>query len=254
MRESFRTLACCLLAAGYLYNVAPCGAVDERAIEELSRCVVLLENSVNEKYITGVLVDGAAPRILTNYHILSSSADTISAYVNAADGTIEKCPCRFIKGDPLRDMALFSLSLPRLPSTNAGVDTRAAGGRPAIRRGREVLFLGFPLYYGIMTEPGSGKRIKRPVCRKGMIASEISDGEYMIDAMVNNGNSGSPVFVLIPARQGAAARYVFAGLIKEYQHDQIPCSINGTMIKVPHNAGLGIVIPVDVIADFVGRE
>lgn len=262
------------LAGAVLMSVACAGAADEGdraealAAEQLSRCVVYLENDANGAYITGTLLYPDGTTIVTNYHVLSASTDPVHVYLNTADNGVERFACTFLKGDPQRDIAVFRLSFggknrPQLsaegfaednsgsvtlPYTNRYLTAGLFASPEEIRRGYRVAFLGFPLSYGMPVEGRTKRVVKSPVYRTGTVASEAFNGEFLIDAMVSNGNSGSPVFV----RSGRGRRYAFVGIIKEFQRDTIRVKMDdGKTADVPHNAGLGVVIPVGVIEVFL---
>jgi S1-C subfamily serine protease len=245
--------------------------IEASLAEAMSLCVVYLDDTTSNKYITGTLLYSAGPVIVTNYHILSSSTDTVRAYLSTPDNRIEKFCCTFIKGDRLKDIAVFRVQVPDKYGDRLIVkfgETVSKGGVSAanrcltadyyadpalIRRGYRVVFLGFPLNYGLAYDEHAGQLIKQPVFRSGRIATEIINGEFLIDAMVSNGNSGSPVFVRTGGREAPARSpaYLLIGIIKEYQHDSIKMHLEGRVVEIPHNTGLGVVIPVDEVKRFL---
>jgi S1-C subfamily serine protease len=249
-------------------------ATEAALADTLSASVVYLENDSNEKYITGTLVYSSSTLVLTNYHFLSSSTDVVHVSLNTAANTIEKFRCVFVKGDRKHDLAAFRIILDEkqlselvaggfvsrdthrltLPYTNRYL-TRSSFARPSsVRRGCTIVFLGFPLNYGITVEKATRKLIKKPVFRSGKIASEVFNDEFLIDAMVSNGNSGSPVFIRsVTSRRGASHPcYKLIGIMKEFQHDTVTVDLEADgRVNIPHNAGLGIVIPVDIIETFI---
>ncbi len=107
--------------------------------------------------------------------------------------------------------------------------------------------------YGINYNEKRQETIKAPILKNGIIASEVFKNEFIVDAMVNNGNSGSPVFM--QSNKKSILGYVFTGIVKQFQHDSIKVKLNGSQKeKIPHNSGMGIVVPSQVIADFIKRE
>lgn len=85
---------------------------------------------------------------------------------------------------------------------------------------------------------------KSPIVRFGRIASSLRSNEFLIDAMVNHGNSGSPVFVVVrePRVAGVSVGLRFAGLVKGFLSDNISYKSDlGHTISLPHNSGLGVV-------------
>lgn len=135
--------------------------------------------------------------------------------------------------------------------------------------------MGFPLNQGLVTKkiprvlktPNGHKEIllppivrliqKTPVAGYGRIASESVGGFFLIDAMVNQGNSGSPVFVRKGVREKTGPRcdYDFIGIIKGYKSDNIVFrSEDGHTMAVPHNSGLVIVISIEAIRKFINAD
>lgn len=216
--------------------------------DALSSCVVFLKNDTSGAYITGTLLKTTDTFVLTNYHFLDGEKDEVYAYVNVSSSATERVPCIFVKGDRRLDLALFRPAA-GLPSANSSLSPGSFADDRDIRRGYRVAFLGFPLNYGLEVEKDTHRLIKRPVFRTGTIASENLDGEFLIGAMVSNGNSGSPVFVRSVNKNTPG--YTLIGIIKEYQHDTIKVDLNGKETEIPHNTGLGIVIPIGVIKEFV---
>lgn len=239
----------------------------------LSSCVVFLKNDTNDKYITGTVFKTSGTVVLTNYHILRGTRDEVYAYFNTASNTVERFRCELLKADPGLDLALFRVTLQgktteqlvaggfvtnggpqvQMPSTNRYLSPESFADDADIRRGYRIAFLGFPLNYGLTVEKDTHHLLKRPVFRTGTIASENLDGEFLVAAMVSNGNSGSPVFVRAVYKSGNATSlgYKLIGVIKEFQHDTIAATFDGKTAEIPHNTGLGIVIPIGVIKEFI---
>jgi S1-C subfamily serine protease len=173
-------------------------------------------------------------------------------YLNTAGGSASAFACRLVKGDRMRDLAAFRIGAAALPPGNDCLPRARFAGPGAVHRGRRILFLGFPLNYGMQADPEGGGLRKLPIARTGIIASEPGVDEFLIDAMVSNGNSGSPVFVRAGKGRRAAPGYRLAGIMKEFQHDTIPLRRDdGSARKIPHNTGLAAVIPADAIAAFL---
>jgi S1-C subfamily serine protease len=233
-------------------------------VEALSASVILLENDSRDLYLTGTLFFSSGPVVITNYHLLEADTDTVHVFLTNESGDAEKFSAELIQGDRTLDIAAFRIVPSRpgqiIPPMRSGIPpagyiagnqclTTASFACPGdIRRGVRVVFLGFPLHYGMDIKPGGLRLSKSPIVREGFIASVVARGEFLIDAMVSNGNSGSPVFI----RSSKGPR--IAGIIKEFQHDSIPFrSESGTMTAIPHNAGLGAVIPIQTVAAFLER-
>lgn len=221
--------------------------------ETLSPYVVLIENTANAKYCTGTLFSSSGTIVLTNYHILDSSGDAVNAYLSDAGGKAARYPCRFIKGDAQKDMAVFAVECSS-GLLQKGFSLDVCAGDREITRGIRIVFLGFPLYYGMTFNSVTHRTLEYPVFRTGTIASEIDHQEFLIDAMVSNGNSGSPVFIHIVEGKGHLS-YRLVGIIKQYQHDTILFKDGaGAWNRVPHNTGLGVVIPAEEVKRFLGQD
>jgi len=293
-QRSAATIRCAVLLFFLSNLLSPCfgqhfwveeNEIEARLVDDISRCVVYLNDDTHDKYITGTLILSSGPVIVTNYHLLISSTDTVRVYLNTRNNTAEAFPCTFLKGDRENDLAAFRVQVSgktraqltdggfwnereshfQLPSTNNCL-LPVHFARPAdIRRGCRIAFLGFPLNYGISVEPVTGNLVKKPIFRSGVIASEVSGNEFLIDAMVSNGNSASPVFVRTGATRrsnnsakkavegdGFEPAYRLIGIMKEFQHDSIKIhGGDGSIQAIPHNAGIGVVIPVNVIKEFL---
>jgi S1-C subfamily serine protease len=227
---------------------------DAVLIERLSSSVVLVENDTNDRYLTGTLVAGAEPRVVTNYHLLSSTGDAVRVYMNAPDDRLVSFRCRLIKGDPALDLALFAIDLggKSMSSNNKPVPRAPFAAEKRLQRGVPVCFLGFPLHYGIGTDIPVHRITKIPVYRAGTIATEVFNSEFLIDAMVSSGNSGSAVFIRTARGTEQSEVFLFAGILKEFQHDTIEVkNPGGRTMALPHNTGLGVVIPAPVIEKFI---
>jgi S1-C subfamily serine protease len=279
-------LRCCLCAASLAVLPVPSpaqsaadlwmkeGQIEADMAEMLSTTVVYVRDDTSSHYITGLLLKTTTTVVLTNYHLLASTQDAVYAYLNTIDNRVERFRCEYLKGDAALDLAVFRITLQdksvrellsdgfvqkstgavEMPYTNRYLSAAAFAGDAEIRRGYRVAFLGFPMGYGLVEDGAAQGLVKSPVFRSGHVASEIFNGEFLIDAMVSNGNSGSPVFVrsVYAGSGGTVPGYRFAGLMKEFQRDTITVYSKGKKAgQVPHNAGLGIVIPAGVVREFL---
>lgn len=244
------------------------GIIEDWAINAICPAVPYVVNEANGSSLSGILIRSKkGPMVLlTNSHFINDierEKQSIVAYMMVNDKLI-RWKCKFENIDRSSDLAMFTFSYEENDTTfresvewaeanNYGlcISSTTAGDHNSITRGRNILFLGFPLGFGI-------DRKKEPIARYGHISSRPdSDGMFLIDAMVNNGNSGSPVFV----RDGEDSNgmiicsYRFVGIIKGY----IPAYVeyksnNGDSIKLPHNSGLGIVIGINKINIFMEKS
>ncbi len=138
--------------------------------------------------------------------------------------------------------------------------------------GKNVMFLGFPLGKGLgyiipqETIHFQGARakvnlppqlaFKTPIARFGKVASLPDGRNFFIDAMVNHGNSGSPVFLRTGAKTegGAQLDYRFCGIIRGFESDNVVFKgENGVEMSLPHNSGLALVISIKAIAEFLSE-
>lgn len=258
--------------------------LDIQFSEETSAYVALVRNLTRGNFNSGVIIyDPVSPVVVTNCHLLVSTSDLVYIYMEGSDKKLIGFPTRYRHGDPGRDLAAFELingfsseqrkALARVgfqvtktddllsPKSNMSVDINQFAESSDLARGREVFFLGFPLEQGINKEmheiPIAGVSLmqeewvsKSPIVRFGRIASTIQNGEFMIDAMINHGNSGSPVFVAVrePRSNGTSITVKFAGIIKGFLSDNITYKSDaGHALSLPHNSGLGMVITASEI-------
>jgi len=266
-------------------------AIETNIIESLSSSVVVLDNETTSGRQTGILAKvGGESVILTNYHILNKVDDTVFVYITGKSGRLYKFGTKLIRGDKSLDLALYSVNVSTLassleslkqdgfqvgdktnnilcPVTNTALKMKNCGLFEYIRRGSDIMFLGFPIGQG--TKSGSLQRTvklssgeevvlpplitlyeKEPIARFGKIASKSDGNSFLIDAMVSHGSSGSPVFVR--HREGDTLSYLFIGLIRGFRADNVAFhSEDGQVISIPHNSGLGEVISLEAILRFV---
>ncbi len=262
------------------------GELENWMINVINVSVVYLTNDTQGTSITGTLVstEKKAVYVLTNYHILKSTTDEVNLYLTNEENKLNKYPCHFIKGDQKLDLALFSWSFPAkdrnlIVKYNNWIAKSSYAENNMITKGKIVLFLGFPLQQGIdvqkiiqpikLQETGEiiTRELRYPIrknaiCRYGRIASDqLSSGTFLIDAMVSHGNSGSPVFVRTGYQVststsiGTISSYALAGVIKGAFPDYIEyTSETGQKIFLDQNSGLGIVISIDTIKEFLKDE
>ena len=117
-----------------------------------------------------------------------------------------------------------------------------------IVQGKSVYFLGFPLGIGIETNT--------PILRSGLIASVPKGDDFFIDAMVNHGNSGSPLFTVSVSTN--EYKWELAGIISASLSDSIDYASVGVepkqYIRLSHNSGLARVISIHTIIEFFRKN
>lgn len=253
--------------------------MDVKFSKDASKYVVLLKNITNGNFNSGLLIFhpdyGVA---IANYHLLASTSDTVVAYLEGPSNEMVEFPVRYSAGDPANDIAAFVLNHSEneqqrktlinkgfkfhddggliIPSSNFFMDVGQFADESQLRRGQEIFFLGFPLQQGIVKQVHKVPLTnsvsilqeewiaKSPIVRFGRIASSHRYNEFLIDAMVSHGNSGSPVFVVVrePRVDGVSVELRFAGLVKGFLSDNISYKSDlGQTISLPHNSGLGVV-------------
>jgi hypothetical protein len=269
------------------------GELETWFIERLNPCVVFIINKSNKKSITGILLEHRGSlSVLTNYHFMNKNIDEIEVYLTKKKGKLDVFKCKLIKHDSKLDLALFKILFKgetleklvsggfldidtlkiKIPKENKIIGKDAFGNFLNIKRGKNILFLGFPLRKGITYEKSiqnievtKENKIsltyikpifKNAIARYGKIASKINEnGTFLIDAMVSHGNSGSPVFVrsgYVKNHEKVYMEYKFIGILKAFIQDEIQFrSDNGQLISIPHNTGLGEVISVVAIENFI---
>jgi S1-C subfamily serine protease len=229
--------------------------------------------------------------VLANNHLIKSQGDELYVYISDQMKAPEPFHGTLLRSSTTLDLAIFALNVNNrktedliamgfavnasstaivIPPTNVGLVSGNFADPKIINRGRTVLFLGFPLMAGTRSEqiirqikfqnaayssPPEIRLVeKEPIARFGHIASGSDGSIFLIDAMVNHGNSGSPVFL----RSGEAtasvvtSKYLFAGIIRRFKDDDIVYkSEDGQVISIPHNSGLAEVISVEAIRNFI---
>lgn len=145
------------------------------------------------------------------------------------------------------------------------IDTRLAPDAAALRALdalEEVLFVGYPS--GVWDQVNL-----MPILRRGTTATPIAldfEGrpEFLIDAAVYPGSSGSPVFVYQPEslRPGPAGgrKFLFAGVVaavffREEANHLVPAPVpanNGAMVMGAEMIDLGLVIKAQAVLEVIG--
>ena len=197
-------LLLCLLLAGWA-----CAA--DSAAHSVA-CYVFVGNG------SGVVVDGSG-LVLTNHHVIAGEE---GLEVRWSDGVT--APARVLGIDPVGDLALLAAPRPDGPATAAELGTAAD-----LVPGAAVLAVGNPFGLGDLDDVPS---LTRGVLGSGRLARGGYADCLQVDAPVNPGNSGGPLF-------SDAGRLI---------------GINGqirsrTGFRI--NSGIGLAIACTQIADFL---
>jgi putative serine protease PepD len=168
---------------------------------------------------SGVIIDDAG-HIVTNNHVVAGADGKVQ--VTLTDGRLFEAT--IVGTDPTTDLAVIKL-------TNAPDDLKAAalGDSSKVIVGEPVMAVGNPLGLANTVTTGIVSAVDRPVSTSGEGASEATvTNAIQIDAAVNPGNSGGPLF-------DAEGRVI-----------GINSSI-ATLSSESGSIGLGFAIPVDLV-------
>ena len=206
---------------------------------------------------TGLLVktyDTTFPQVLlSNRHILQDRND-LWIRVNLKDTTEKKVDTvslqqvyslsSEVKYPADENLDLAALPIPILHvNWDVLVHVKSLFASDA-KRGTEIYYLGFP------ASISTGER-STPIYRSGVIAldREYLHGEYLIDGMVIQGSSGSPVFNCDGKLLGILHGHV------NYSSNVSGFDIFGPSVRIDAslrlNSGLGLLIPVDRLIEFL---
>ena len=175
---------------------------------------------------SGVIVDDAG-HIVTNNHVVAD-ADPDSVQVTLTDGRIFKAT--IVGTDATTDLAVIKL-------TDAPDDLKPAafGDSSKVIVGQPVMAVGNPLGLASTVTTGIVSAVDRPVSTSGENSSEATvTNAIQIDAAVNPGNSGGPLF----DAQGKVIG--------------INSSI-ATLSSESGSIGLGFAIPVDLVKNIAAQ-
>lgn len=175
---------------------------------------------------SGVIIDDAG-HIVTNNHVVAD-ADADSIEVSLNDGRIFKATV--VGTDATTDLAVIKL-------TDPPKDLKAAalGDSSKVVVGQPVMAVGNPLGLASTVTTGIVSAVDRPVSTSGENSSEAAvTSAIQIDAAVNPGNSGGPLF-------DASGRVI-----------GINSSI-ATLSQESGSIGLGFAIPVDLVKNIAAQ-
>ncbi|MEZ0448104.1 trypsin-like peptidase domain-containing protein [Cellulomonas sp. ICMP 17802] len=175
---------------------------------------------------SGVIIDDAG-HIVTNNHVVAG-ADPSSVEVTLTDGRIFKAT--IVGTDATTDLAVIKL-------TDAPKDLKPAalGDSAKVLVGQPVMAVGNPLGLANTVTTGIVSAVDRPVSTSGENTGEATvTNAIQIDAAVNPGNSGGPLF--------DAQGHVIG----------INSSI-ATLSSESGSIGLGFAIPVDLVKNIAAQ-
>jgi S1-C subfamily serine protease len=212
---------------------------------------------------TGFVIDtSAAPalRVVTNRHVVEMNrhlADEILVKVNLEGATEPALVSATVVGVHDRyDLAVLTLGSPYHLAgdielkktkedrpyfelkTKAFLIERDFATDEDIREGMDIYSIGYPLSLG------TGEPQNYPIVRRGIVAQTVPSSRlFLVDGMVNPGNSGSPVVSLV--RESSKLLGMVQG---NYNYNLQPGGQSDMT-----NSGLAIVVPASVIKDYVGQ-
>ena len=178
----------------------------------------------------------------------------------------------FLHPDPEVDLAIIPMRPLEQAARDQGVelyyhaiDSRQAPDAATLRSLdalEEVLFVGYP--NGVWDQVNL-----TPILRRGTTATPIAldfEGrpEFLVDAAVYPGSSGSPVFIYqndtLRSNQNVGRKFLFAGVIaavffrEEANHlvsAPVPANNNGAMVMGSEMIDLGLVIKAQAVLDVI---
>jgi len=231
----------------------------EKYTQELKRnvCSILIENNLkNEDKNDDYIVAGSGFLIEKNKFVIGiTCAHVISKYIKIENGKIicnkemyigldttdgfKRFGFNIVYIDTNND---FALLLPKKDSpqsaitlTNIVLNESYLGNNDLIIEGKGVLIIGYPLGLGIEYNKNF------PVSKIGIIAQYTKQNYFLIDAVANPGNSGSPVYSLKDGK--------IIGMITAFRADSVPLfDENGKLVAaLPYNSGLSNALPIEII-------
>lgn len=151
----------------------------------------------------------------------------------------------------LDSLAMLPETLENVSKKNTYLTDKFLSRIDEVSPGLKAYFLGFPL--GI----GASLVVKDPVVRSGTIATKVDGDTFFLDAMINHGNSGSPVLIPVSTQEGDVGIYSLklVGLLSGFKSDYIDFkSEDGQIISLPHNSGLSRVISIKAYLDLIDSK
>jgi len=228
-------------------------------IKILRKVPFLVEDKVEIKEITighgsGFIYNlKGLPFVFTAHHVISDlkKNDLIEVMVKQKDGRwITERNVQIFFDDPEHDICAILLSIDGHQLSSVNFSKPVFNTTSLLKVGARITYCGFPYI--------SQKGDLIPIFQQGIIAGidtgRFSDGKvaYIIDGMVNPGNSGGPAFV------GSGKDVI--GIISAYITPMLAgprlAIIDGgeTIDLMSRSAGLGLVIPVNYAVEKLLKE
>ena len=167
---------------------------------------------------------------------------TIFIGLNTEKG-FKRCKCDVKYIDDKHDVAVI---IPHRPDDdidsklqNIVFSTNLFGKKQNIREGRGVIVPGYPLGLGLEYDEN------HPILKFGIVAQYSGRDSFLIDAVANPGNSGSPVFELKERK--------IIGMVQSYNKDFIDLydKEGGLAAKIPYNSGLSQAINSEILQNII---
>lgn len=221
-----------------------------------------------KQYGSGVVVktDPISTYVITNEHVIAIKdtnrktvryAKNIFISVNLKNGGTYSCKGEIYKIDEKLDLVALKIMIPRNMRDSLkilGINKVDWENESNLKEGEIVLYSGFPL------KMGRGK-INFPLTRTGIISQLIPNNQtFLIDAFVQPGYSGSPVFVLRADNKVLPVKwdFKFIGICQAYPYITSPIFKKVKSSEIPNvyfkeNPGFSIVIGVSALKQLFNK-
>lgn len=186
-------------------------------------------NGMNYNNQTGVIVN--LKKIVTNK---LATISTVSDLAVITLGKFESNSFSFLKCADVKELSSDSSVLLQVVNTNDML------GFEGSKLANDVIVVGYPNVLG--SKFGYNQFDKtRPLIRKGAVAGKnISNRTIIIDSPAYGGNSGGPVWQLLPAEK----RFKIIGIVSEY----IPSDK-----EIIDNSGYLVCVPIDEVHSLISK-
>jgi len=196
-----------------------------KAVQASVVAIQVTDGSGSGSQGSGVIIDDEG-NIVTNNHVVSGANGTVQ--VTLTDGRIFEAT--IVGTDPTTDLAVIKLN-----DAPDDLEPAALGDSSEVVVGEPVMAVGNPLGLANTVTTGIVSAVDRPVSTMGDASNETTvTNAIQIDAAVNPGNSGGPLF-------DAEGRVI-----------GINSSI-ATLSSESGSIGLGFAIPVDLVKNIAAQ-